>query len=184
MFELSRFVDDLRASLTDPTHAATREVIARVVCDPCSVVRELGEPDKAGFRILHRAPDLTVINAIWAPNQFAPPHEHRLCAVIGMYGGREDNVFWRRIPGRNDLQIEISGGRALSAGDVVVLGRDVIHSVINPVAALSAALHVYDGDFLAVTRSMWDSESLIEKPYDLNTVLTVPVEGLREIYSK
>ncbi|MGA7540078.1 MAG: hypothetical protein WBW93_15085 [Steroidobacteraceae bacterium] len=178
MFDLGRFVDDLRASLADRTRIATQEIIARAVSDPRSIVRHLGEPDKAGVRILHRAPDLTVINAIWAPNQFAPPHEHRLCAVIGMYGGREDNVFWRRIPGRTHLQVEISGGRALSTGDVVVLDRDVIHSVINPVAALSAALHVYDGDFLAVTRSMWDSESLIEKPYDLNTVLTVPVEGL------
>ncbi|MGH8288068.1 MAG: hypothetical protein ACREV7_03450 [Steroidobacteraceae bacterium] len=184
MFDLNRFVDDLRASLADPTRIATREIVARAVSDPRSIVRELGEPGKAGVRILHRASDLTVINAIWAPNQFAPPHEHRLCAVIGLYGGREDNVFWRRIPGRTPLQIEISGGRALGAEDVVVLDPDIIHSVVNPVAALSAALHVYDGDFLAVRRSMWDAESLIEGPYNLGKVLTVPIEGPREILSK
>ena len=181
MFDLSRFVDDLRASLADPTRTATREIVARAVSDAGSMVRRLGQPDEAGVRILHRAPDLTVINAIWAPNQFAPPHEHRLCAVIGMYGGREDNVFWRRIPGRTHLQIEISGGQALSTGDVIVLDRDIIHSVINPVGSLSAALHVYDGDFFAVTRSMWNSASLIEGPYDLAAVLTVPVEGGREV---
>lgn len=177
MFDPSRFVDELRASLADPTRNATREIVARAVSDPRSIVHQLGEPDEAGIRILHRARDLTVINAIWAPNQFAPPHEHRLCAVIGMYIGREDNVFWRRIPDRKAFQIEITGGRALSAGDVEILGRDIIHSVINPIAGLSAALHVYDGDFFAVTRSMWDSASLVETPYDLEKVFTAPIEG-------
>lgn len=176
MFDLNRFVDDLRASLADPTRTATKEIVARAVSDPRSMVRQLGEPEKAGVRILYRSRDLTVIDAIWAPNQIAPPHEHRLCAVIGMYGGREDNVFWRRIPGRTNFQIEISGGQALSTGDVLVLDRDIIHSVINPLAGLSTAIHVYDGDFLGVTRSMWNSESLIEQPYDLGAVLIVPVE--------
>jgi predicted metal-dependent enzyme (double-stranded beta helix superfamily) len=177
MFDLNRFVDELRASLADRTRIAAREIVARAVSDSGSMLRELGEPDKAGVRILHRAPDLTVINAIWAPNQFVPPHEHRLCAVIGMYGGREDNVFWRRIPDRKDSQIEISGGQALSRGDVLVLDRDVIHSVINPLAGLSGALHVYDGDFFGVARSMWNPASLLEEPYELSRVLTVPVEG-------
>lgn len=176
MFDPSRFVDDLRASLADPTRNATMEIVAEAVSDPRSIFRQLGEPDKAGIRILHRARDLTVINAIWAPNQFALPHEHRLCAVIGMYAGREDNVFWRRVPGRKTFQIEITGGRALSAGDVEILDHDIIHSVINPIAGLSAALHVYDGDFFAVTRSMWNSESLVEAPYDLDTVFTAPIE--------
>ena len=27
------------------------------------------------------------------------PHNHEMWAVIGVYTGREDNIFWRRIPG-------------------------------------------------------------------------------------
>jgi len=54
----------------------------------------------------------------------------------------------------------------------------------SPLVSHLRGVYIYDGDFLAVTRSTWDSESLIEKPYDLNTVLTVPVEGPREIRSK
>jgi len=171
-------VDDLRAALADPSRAAIEEVVARAVCEPAALFREIGEPDTAGIRILYRASDLTVINAIWAPNQFAPPHEHRMGAVIGMYGGREDNMFWRRVAENGTGNIELSGGQALAAGDVTVLGRDVIHSVVNPLARLSGALHVYDGDFLAVTRSMWNPETLSEEPYDLRTVLTTPVGGL------
>jgi predicted metal-dependent enzyme (double-stranded beta helix superfamily) len=25
------------------------------------------------------------------------PHNHHMWAIIGVYGGREDNIFWRRI---------------------------------------------------------------------------------------
>ena len=98
-------VTTVRPVMASDTRTATREIVARAVSDAGSMVRRLGEPDEAGVRILHRAPDLTV----------------------------------------------------------------------------SAALHVYDGDFFAVARSMWNSASLIEEPYDLAAVLTVPVEGGREV---
>jgi predicted metal-dependent enzyme (double-stranded beta helix superfamily) len=94
-----------------------------------------------------------------------------MSAVIGMYGGREDNMFWRRVPNPTKFQIEAAGGHALGAGDVTILGRDVIHSVVNPLAKLSGAIHVYDGDFLAVQRSMWNCETLAEEPYDFNAVV-------------
>ena len=63
------------------------------------------------------------------------------------------------------------GGRCAAAGDVTVLGRDIIHSVTNPLDKLSYALHVYDGDFLsAAGKSCWDAETLIELPYDAAAV--------------
>jgi hypothetical protein len=43
-----------------------------------------------------------------------------------------------------------------------LLGRDVIHSVVNPLAKISGAIHVYDGEFLTAERSMWDAETLVE----------------------
>jgi predicted metal-dependent enzyme (double-stranded beta helix superfamily) len=52
-----------------------------------------------------------------------------------------------------------------------VLGRDIIHSVVNPLGKLSAAIHVYDGDFMHAHRSMWDCETLQEAPYDVNVVV-------------
>ena len=79
-------------------------------------------------------------------------------------------MFWRRVPNAEKFQVEAVGGQALGAGDVTILGRDVIHSVVNPVAKLSGAIHVYDGNFLDLQRSMWDSETLIEEPYDISAV--------------
>ncbi|HQT76725.1 MAG TPA: hypothetical protein PLD10_06695 [Rhodopila sp.] len=94
------------------------------------------------------------------------PHDHRLWAVIGMYGGREDNVYWRRVPDQLQHSIDIAGGRALIPGDVEVLGQDIIHSVVNPLSKLSGAIHVYGGDFFGVRRSQWNPATLAEEPYD------------------
>jgi predicted metal-dependent enzyme (double-stranded beta helix superfamily) len=177
MFALDQFIADLRASLAERSRQAMKEVVARAVADPAALLRVLGEPTKGGIKVLHAAADLTVINLAWTPHQITLPHNHKLAAVIGMYGGREDNLFWRRIPNPEKYQIEAAGGEALGTGDVTVLGRDIIHSVVNPLTKISSAIHVYDGDFLHMERSMWDAETLAEKPYDINAVATgMPME--------
>ena len=170
MFDLDQFIADLRAALAERSRQALKEVVARAVSEPASLLRQIGEPDKGAVQVLHQSPDLTVLNVIWAPKQVTLPHDHRMSAVIGMYGGREDNMFWRRVPGAAKFQIEPAGGQALGTGDVTILGRDVIHSVVNPLAKISGAIHVYDGEFLTVQRSMWDAETLMEKPYDVDAV--------------
>ena len=170
MFELERFVADLRASLAERSRKAMKEFVAAAVADPAGLRRGIGASDQAGVQVLHRAADLTVLEIAWAPGQITLPHNHLLGAVIGMYDGREDNLYWRRLPNPDKYQIEAAGGAALGTGDVVVLGRDIIHSVINPLGRVSRAIHVYDGDFFAPGRSMWDAETLAEKPYDVATV--------------
>ena len=45
------------------------------------------------------------------------------------------------------------------------------HSVINPTTKLTAALHIYGGDFFNDGRSEWDPESLTERPFDFETSL-------------
>ncbi len=90
------------------------------------------------------------------------PHEHRMWAVIGMYGGQEDNAFYRRAP----RGLEPVGGKEVPAGDILVLGDDVIHSVANSRSEFAVALHVYGGDFFGVERSEWDFETYEERPRD------------------
>ena len=170
MFTFDQFIADLRVTLGERSRKAMKEVVARAVAQPDAVVRALGEPGKAGIEILHRSPELTVLNVVWAARQVTLPHDHRMTAVIGMYGGREDNMFWRRLPEGRRFEIEPAGGEALGTGDMVLLGRDIVHSVVNPLPRLSAAIHVYDGPFLTAERSMWDAESLTEQPYDVNAV--------------
>lgn len=49
----------------------------------------------------------------------------------------------------------------------MALGRDLIHSVTNPTAGCTAAIHVYGGNFFEQPRSEWDPESLNERAYDV-----------------
>jgi predicted metal-dependent enzyme (double-stranded beta helix superfamily) len=167
-FELPRFVADCRSALLeDRPELAMREVVARAVSDPGGLLDALGEPKRAAIQRLYQAPDLTILNVIWAPRMTLMPHEHRMWAVIGIYSGREDNIFWRRLGEGPNTRIEAAGARALSNGDVVPLGRDIIHSVHNPVPRLTAALHIYGGDFFEQPRSEWDPETLLERPFDV-----------------
>jgi predicted metal-dependent enzyme (double-stranded beta helix superfamily) len=94
------------------------------------------------------------------------PHNHHMWAIIGVYGGREDNIFWRRIRNADGAQIEAAGARSLSVKEAQPLGHDIIHSVTNPTSKFTAAIHVYGGDFFAAHRSEWDPETLHEQPSD------------------
>ncbi len=169
MFDIERFVDDCRGALAAERGGgrAVREVVARAVSDPAALARALGEPERAGLNVLHHAPDLTVLNLVWGPGMSVMPHNHRTMAVIGIYTGREDNAFWRRVGAGEDGRIEAAGGKTLAERECAVLGRDIIHSVTNPLARLTGALHVYwGGDFFAEGKSEWDPETLRERPYD------------------
>jgi predicted metal-dependent enzyme (double-stranded beta helix superfamily) len=163
MFDRERFVDDcVRANRGTEAQAAVQEVLARAVCDHASVLKAMGEPARAGLDVLHRSGDLTIFAASWAPRMNLMPHDHRMWALIGIYTGREDNIFWKRREGR----IHAGGARALFEGDVAALPAEVIHSVTNPLLRFTGGLHVYGGDFFATDRSQWNAETLAEEHSD------------------
>src|SRR5687767_14876196 len=161
--ELDRFIADCRAAhAADRSHKAVREVVARAVSEPGAVLKMLGEPTRGEVQKIYHSPELTILNVIWAPYMTIYPHNHRMWAVIGVYTGREDNIFWRRKAQR----VEAAAAQSLCARDAVPLGAEIIHSVTNPIPRLTGAIHVYGGDFFAQERSEWDPETLLEGRYD------------------
>ena len=168
MFDRDQFIADCRAALAaDPSHKAVREVVARAVSDPAAALKGLGAPTKGGVQKIYHSPELTILNVIWAPYMTILPHNHRMWAVIGVYTGREDNIFWRRLPQDAASRVEAAGAKALCERDAEPLGRDIIHSVTNPIPRLTGALHVYGGDFFGTARSEWEPETLTERAYDV-----------------
>ena len=109
---------------------------------------------------------MTILNIVWAPYMTLQPHNHNMWGIIGIYTGREDNIYWRRLPGGNG-RLEAVGAKALGQGDTDPMGRDLIHSVTNPIPRLTGAIHVYGGDFFGAERSEWDPETLQEGRYDV-----------------
>ena len=168
MFETERFIEDCRAAIKHKdAQAAIRELVAEAVSDPAAVLRALGEPKRAGVGKLYIAPDLTILNLCWGPGMVFKPHDHRMWAVIGIYGGREENTFFRR----NEQGLTRHGMKELNAKDTVPLGPTIIHSVSNPLDQITAAIHVYGGNFFETPRSEWDPETFQEQPYDMADTL-------------
>jgi predicted metal-dependent enzyme (double-stranded beta helix superfamily) len=166
MFDLSQFVADCRAArAADGSSRAICEVVRRAVSDPAALLKVLGEPQQGGIGELYRTDDLSILKVVWTPGMMIMPHNHHMWAVIGVYTGREDNIFWRRIPNAMGPQIVAAGARSLSAKEAQPLGHDIIHSVSNPTGKFTAAIHVYGGDFFAAHRSEWD-DTLSEQPSD------------------
>jgi predicted metal-dependent enzyme (double-stranded beta helix superfamily) len=180
MFDLDQFKAECSAAVTERAAAqAVREVVTRAVEVPKAVLAALGEPTRAAIQVLHRSTDLTILNVVWGPKMTVMPHNHEMWAVIGIYTGREDNILWRRLPADPDRRIEAAGAKALSEREAFPLGRDIIHSVTNPIGRLTGAIHVYGGDFFAVPRKEWDPERLIEQPYDVQKTLQMFEESNR-----
>jgi predicted metal-dependent enzyme (double-stranded beta helix superfamily) len=166
-FDRDRFVADcVAAGRERDAQAAVREVLARAVREPDGVLAGLGPPREAGLDVLHRSPTLTVFAARWAPRMSLPAHDHRLWALIGIYTGREDNIFWQR-GGRG---VTAHAASVLFSGDVAALPADAVHSVTNPLPRFTGGIHVYGGDFFATPRSQWNAETLAEEPSDGATI--------------
>jgi predicted metal-dependent enzyme (double-stranded beta helix superfamily) len=160
-FDLDRFVHDVERAGADG-QPAVDEVLRRAVRDPAPLIAALGEPSRAGLRVLHRAADLTILDVVWAPRMILLPHDHNMWATIGIYTGREDNILWER----EGSSIEAKRAASLSEREVFALAADAVHSVVNPVARHTGAIHIYGGDFFAPGRLEWDPETLAERPFD------------------
>jgi predicted metal-dependent enzyme (double-stranded beta helix superfamily) len=168
VFDLDRFIAECRAAVSrDASHKSVREIVARAVSEPAAVIAGLGAPARAEVQKLFSSSELTILNVIWGPGMTIMPHNHLMWAVIGIYTGREDNIFWRRLPEETGSRIEAAGAKSLGQRDVEPLGPDIIHTVTNPLPRLTGAIHVYGGDFFAASRSEWDPETLLEQPFDM-----------------
>ncbi|HEY1227074.1 MAG TPA: hypothetical protein VGF26_07100 [Ramlibacter sp.] len=164
MFDLDHLIAECRQAATarEP-QPLVHAILARAVDDSAAALEAL-EDRGPGLHALYRSDGLTILNVVWAAHMSVGPHDHRMWAVIGMYAGCEENTFWRA-----DAQGRLKevGRATLRPGEVRSLGRDVIHSVHNPLERLTGALHVYGGDFFQPAgRSEWNEHGLQRQGWD------------------
>jgi predicted metal-dependent enzyme (double-stranded beta helix superfamily) len=161
--DIDRFITDcIAANEGADAQAAVNEVLARAIATPADVLAALGDPDKAGLNVLLSSPTLTIFAATWTPQMNLMPHNHLMWANIGIYTGREDNIFWKRTP----EGIKAFGAAALFEKNTAMLPEDALHSVTNPLQRFTGGIHIYGGDFFDTPRSQWNSETLEEEPSD------------------
>lgn len=163
MFQVDDFLSDCVVASTAPEpRLALKEVLERAVRQPGQIAQQL-PATRAEVVPLHVSDRLSVLKVVWAPGMRFRPHNHLMWAAIGLYGGEEDNTFYRRF----GHGLAVSGGRELHAGDVALLGDDAIHAVTNPRPHFTGAIHVYGGDITRRPgRSEWEDDSGAEVDYD------------------
>jgi predicted metal-dependent enzyme (double-stranded beta helix superfamily) len=177
-YSLEQFVKDLRAITKESGDSG--EILTRVrplarelalskswvvpkhyTCDP-----------KQGFgaHLLHEEPDhtLAVFAVAWLPGGGAPPHNHLTWSVVVGVDGSEKNVFWKRLddgsrPGH--ARLEKQAERMFGPGDVLTLGPDGIHSVVNETDRVTLSLHIYGKHLNYTGRSQFDPERGVEEPF-------------------
>jgi len=172
MFSVAEFVASCREALKEHTpELAVKELVAQAMSDPHKLEAALGTPSGGALTTLHRSPELTVLNIVWPPGIALYPHDHNLWAVIGLYGGQEDNTFYTR--NKEGIGLVITGVKELHSRDTVALAKDAIHAVTNPRSVYTGAIHVYGGDFFDEPRSQWASEDAAEAPYDMEEIKQV-----------
>lgn len=167
MFDLDKFIQDC-LSLKRDEHLPKRvlEMMREAVSDPAAVKAGVAPLDpKVGVldAPLYRSAELTVLNVTLRPGVLSIPHDHRMWAVIGIYGGEEANTFFRR----TDHGLEESNHRTLHTGEAMLLGADVVHAIENPLAEPTLGLHVYGGDLLGAERDMWNPHTGEARPYEV-----------------
>jgi predicted metal-dependent enzyme (double-stranded beta helix superfamily) len=169
-FDKDEFVAECLAATQsgDRAHAAVKDIVDRAVSNPAAIETEVRpRTESPMMTIWHRSDELTALHIVWPPDADLFAHDHNMWAVIGIYGGREDNQFYRHL---DDGRIEPHTGKTLNQKDVIMLGSDVVHSVANPTRDWTAALHVYGGEFFTTPRTMWSKDTLDPMPLDTDAV--------------
>ena len=156
------------------TGVAVEEVLARAVSNPAAIEAAIGHPrDQAVFSTWFTSDELTVLHVVWPPAVDLMPHDHRMWASIGLYGGREDNRIFRSLP----EGIEYRRTTTLRRGDTILLGDQTVHAVANPSREWTGAIHVYGGDYFKPGKHMWTGAEETEQPFDFDRLRAVLTEA-------
>ena len=176
MFESERFIESCLAALKERSpQLAVQDLVREAVSDSGAVEKALGTPQESGITAIYHSDDLTILNVVWAPLMNIYPHDHQTWAVIGIYGGQEDNAFYRRR--KDGPGLDLVNDRSLGEEETISLGADAIHAVTNPRRKYTGAIHVYGGDFFAIERSEWESAAAPEQRYNMQRALRTFAEA-------
>jgi len=107
-----------------------------------------------------------------------------VCAVIGQLEGAEVNTFYTRTDDGKGLRV--SATKTIHAGEVISMDKDAIHHIENPNNETGKALHVYAGDFKAISdrRSLWSSDKHEQKPFSFQDLLLESVKGMQQSHNQ
>jgi predicted metal-dependent enzyme (double-stranded beta helix superfamily) len=167
VFDLDTFIAECLAAVGD--QAAVAEVVKRAISEPSALeetfTRKLNLSD---LGILHYSEQLTVQHVVFPPAFRTGIHDHLTWAVIGTWGGYEDNHLFAR---QGERAVRTSVERC-EPGQVLSLAVEAIHEVHAPPSMASAAIHVFGGPLFDQPRHVWNRhEAPVDDAADLDRLL-------------
>ena len=132
-----------------------------------------------GEMIVYSSPNLTLLYGRMPPRFQSGIHNHTVCAVIGQLEGTEINTLYTRTEDGKGLK-QVST-KTVNAGEAIAMNKDAIHRIENPHNTAGKALHIYAGDFTAISdrRSLWSSDKHEELPFSFQDLLKESVKGMQ-----
>jgi predicted metal-dependent enzyme (double-stranded beta helix superfamily) len=168
MTDLAAFVQTCESLLDEPDAAQrVADAVQTVIADADALSERIEalRPAPGQAAVVHRGDNLTVLGLEVAAGFVSPAHNHTIWAVVGIYQGNEDNIFYQRVPDG----IEETGQAVLGEGEALALPPDAVHRITNSGSGPMRALHVYGGDLFATSRSQWDDDTGEERPFGRST---------------
>lgn len=165
-FDKDEFVSECLAAIQADhrPQRAVKEIVQRAVSSPLAIEAEVHpHTESPMMTVWHRSDEFTALHVVWPPGVDLFAHDHNMWAVIGLYGGREDNQFYRRL---EDGTIEPHSSKSFHERHVASLGSSIVHSVSNPTREWTAAIHVYGGEYFTTPRTMWDKNTFQPMVFD------------------
>ena len=106
MFDLNRFIEDCDNRIGQKNnHKAVMDILSKAIESPNQLFDQFGEPTQGGIQKIYQSDKFSILNVVWTPNMSIMPHNHNMWAAIGVYSGREDNIFWRRLDNKENGKI-------------------------------------------------------------------------------
>jgi predicted metal-dependent enzyme (double-stranded beta helix superfamily) len=116
---------------------------------------------------------LTLFCTDGRPGNASAPHDHGSWSVLGCFEGSEESWWYETDPVSGIRHV---GSGVLRAGDAHCLPADAIHAVMNRWQTPNGVVHIYQGNFLAAERHIWDPVTGERHAADLSEPLA-PVAG-------
>ena len=191
-FSIEGFVKDCKQAMAKSENRpeAARQFLLQTLQDTSAaeIIRVLEDaiPEGAdiGEMIVYSSPELTLLYGRIPPCFQSGIHNHAVCAAIGQLEGAEINTFYSRTDDGKGLKV--AGTKTIHAGEAISMDKDAIHHIENPNNETGKALHIYAGDFKAISdrRSLWSSDKREEKPFSFQDLLLESVKGMQQNHNQ
>ena len=165
-FDIDEFVRECLQAWEADGADAVKDVLDRTLGRGCAPVREcFGDPREAHLQVLYPGPELVIENMVWAPGMSYPAHNHNTPVMTGVYAGLEVNDFYHSAGPRTGGRLQRTATVDINEGEAVLMAHDAIHRIANPNRrTFTGAFHIYMGDYLHSSRSIWYPDEASETP--------------------